>query len=225
MTSNNVAPLKTLNEEWLASYAAGGLSNAKRLLIACQAAIEPRLAAFLGELDQIGGNFLETAKGENLSDGFLANVMNALDNQVEPKTNTAIPSPKSDMAAWVPTPLRNFIDQANLGLKWKNAGPGVQRVPLAEDDGEMLYLLKAKPGLKVPMHSHRGEEWTLLLQGGYHVGDQGFVRGDLHQENENCTHQPIIDDDGEACISLVAVEGRLKFSDPLVKIFQPLIGI
>ncbi len=225
MTSNSVAPLKTLDEEWLATYAAGGLSNAKRLLIACQAAIEPRLAAFLGELDQIGGSFLETANGENLSDGFLANVMNALDKPVPPKQNETVPVPKSDFASWAPSPLRNFVEQANLGLKWKNAGPGVQRVPLTEIDGEMLYLLKAKPGLKVPKHSHRGEEWTLLLKGGYHVGDQGFVRGDLHQEDENCTHQPIIDNDGEACISLVAVEGRLKFSDPIVKVFQPLIGI
>ena len=225
MTSNNTAPFKTLDEEWLATYAAGGLSHAKRLLIACQAAIEPRLAAFLRELDQIGGNFLETASGENLSDGFMANVMNALDTQLAPSEHVNPPAQTTDVASWVPAPLRKFVQQENLGLKWKKAGPGVQRVPLTNIDGEMLYLLKAKPGLKVPKHSHRGEEWTLLLQGGYHVGDQGFVRGDLHQEDENCTHQPIIDDDGEACISLVAVEGRLKFSDPLVKIFQPIIGI
>ena len=128
MTSNNIAPLKTLNEEWLASYAAGGLSNAKRLLIACQAAIEPRLAAFLGELDQIGGNFLETAKGENLSDGFMTNIMNAIEKPVDPNVNAnaTASSPKSEMASWAPGPLRKFIEQANLGFKWKNAGPGVQ---------------------------------------------------------------------------------------------------
>ncbi|MEO1136951.1 MAG: transcriptional regulator, partial [Pseudomonadota bacterium] len=66
---------------------------------------------------------------------------------------------------------------------------------------------------------------TLILQGGYHVGSKGYVRGDLHGEDESCSHQPIIDDHGEACISLVADEGRLKFSNPFYRLLQPLIGI
>lgn len=225
MTSKSLASFKTVDEEWLAAYAAGGLSHAKSLLLACQAAIEPRLASFLGELDQIGGAFLETANGEKLSDGFMKNVMTALDKPVAAKAGASAPASKTENDSWAPSPLLDFLERAGLPLKWKNAGPGVQRAPLSNEDGEMLYLLKAQPGLKVPMHSHRGEEWTLLLQGGYHVDDNGYVRGDLHREDEHCTHQPIIDDDGEACISLVAVEGRLKFSDPIVKILQPIIGI
>ncbi len=225
MTSYAIAPYKTVDEEWLAAYAAGGLSRAKRLLLACQAAIEPRLAAFLGELDQIGGAFLETAKGENLSDSFMANVMKALDNPAAAKADAGVPAQKPGNDPWAPAPLFDFLDRAGLPLKWKNAGPGVARAPLTQDGEERLYLLKAKPGLKLPMHTHRGEEWTLILQGGYHVGDQAYVRGDLHQEDASCTHQPIIDNDGEACISLVADEGRLKFTDPIMKILQPIIGI
>src|SRR5690606_35882118 len=55
--------------------------------------------------------------------------------------------------------------------------------------------------------------------------DTGYVRGDLHREDETCLHTPIIDDDKEACITLVAIEGGLKFSNPAMRLLKPVIGI
>lgn len=96
---------------------------------------------------------------------------------------------------------------------------------LMADGRETLYLLKAKPGMKMPKHSHHGEEWALILQGGYHIGAEGYVRGDLHREDGDCTHQPIVDDHGEACITLVASEGGLKFSNPFMNLLKPVLKI
>ena len=110
-------------------------------------------------------------------------------------------------------------------IKWKKLGFGVERASLSNDDGEELYLLKARPGLKVPRHTHEGEEWALIMQGGYKVGEESYGPGDLHREDESCTHQPIVDDDGEPCITLVALEGSLKFSNPIMRLLKPVIGI
>ncbi len=112
-----------------------------------------------------------------------------------------------------------------ISLRWKKLGFGVSRATIANDNGEEIYLLKAKPGLKIPDHTHQGEKWALILQGGYHVRDTGYGPGDLHRENENCTHNPIVDDHGEACITLVALEGELKFSNPFMRMLKPLLGI
>jgi putative transcriptional regulator len=217
----------TVKEEWLAAYAAGALSPAKQLVLACQAAIQPALAGRLSQLDAIGGEFLEAAKGEPLSEGFSARLDAAIDDAdiARPAADHLHDGASEPGPSWAPSALRDFLQRRGLAVNWRNAGPGVQRARLFDSGGERLYLLKARPGLKMPMHSHKGEEWTLVLQGGYHAGDDGFGRGDLHQEDQSCTHQPIIDDDGEDCISLVADEGRLKFSDPLLKLIQPLIGI
>ena len=104
-------------------------------------------------------------------------------------------------------------------------GFGIARIPLMEENGEKLYLLKSRPGMKMPKHSHHGEEWALILQGGYHAEGQGYIRGDLHREDESCTHRPIVDDDGEACITLVASEGGLKFSNPVIGLLKPILKL
>ena len=211
----------TATDEWLAGYAAGVLSPLKRLLIECQAAIQPALRAQLDTLDCIGGSFLESATGMSLAGDFMQRLSAAIENAPAVKER---PAPKTS-SAWMPGALQDFLDEAALSVVWRASGPGVKRAPLWEEDGERLYLLRARPGLKLPEHSHKGQEWTLILQGGYHIGETGYGPGDLHCEDETCRHQPLIDDEGEDCISLVADEGKLVFRDPLLKILQPLFGI
>ncbi|MEZ5893418.1 MAG: ChrR family anti-sigma-E factor [Parvularculaceae bacterium] len=212
----------TVDDEWLASYAAGGLTSFKRLAIDCQAAIEPGLEPRLAAFDAIGGAFLEASQGEALSGDFMERMFGALGAQETARVEEPDDAAKSD--DWMPAPLRRFLASSDITLNWRKAGPGIERAALCEEGGERLYLLRAKPGLKLPVHTHRGEEWTLILQGGYHVGEEGYGAGDLHREDESCLHQPVIDDDG-VCISLVVDEGKLKFRHPLLKLLQPLIGI
>lgn len=215
------SPFHTADAEWLAAYAAGPLSPLKRLLIDCQAALQPAVNAQLEALYCVGGSFLESAKGEPLTGDFSRRLFAALDEAPRVQEQEA----PATASGWMPDALREFVNEAGLAINWKKSGPGVERASLLDEGGERLYLLRARPGLKLPVHSHKGQEWTLILQGGYHVGDIGYSQGDLHCEDEFCKHQPVIDDDGEACISLVADEGKLVFKDPILKFIQPLIGI
>jgi putative transcriptional regulator len=224
-------PRHTASEEWLAAYSAGALSEAKRLVIECQMAMKPALAARILPLDHIGGAFIESSKGEALSGSFSARLSEAI-ARAETAPPRAGEAPDAEegadelgAGAWAPGPLSEFLKRSEIEVKWRNSGPGVARAVLFEAGGERLYLLKARPGLKMPVHSHSGQEWTLVLQGGYHAGPAAFGRGDLHCEDESCTHRPVIDDDGEDCISLVVDEGPLVFRDPVLRLIQPLIGI
>lgn len=231
--SNRGLDYHTVGEEWLAAYAAGGLSAAKRLVITCQAALQPSLSERLARLDHMGGVLLEGAEGDLLSDGFVGHVLDVLD---QPDTGAAetgngrVRADGEDTGGrdepdWMPAPLNDFLYGGGMHLKWRAAGPGIERAPLGEDEnGERLYLLRARGGTLMPVHGHRGEEWTLILQGGYHVGAQGYVAGDLHREDETCTHQPVVDADGP-CVSLVAIEGKLKFRHPLLRMLQRFFGV
>ena len=228
MTRNNNSIYHTVEDEWLATYCAGGLSAAKRLVLNCQAAINPHLADRINTFESLGGVMLETAVGEQLSDNFMSRVFAGIESAEQTKPE-ALETDKALVEylpeSWVPSPLANFLKTANMSLNWKNMGFGISRIPLLREGREKLYLLKSKPGVKMPVHSHHGEEWALILQGGYHVDGEGYSRGDVHREDENCTHRPIVDDHGEACITLVASEGGLKFSNPVLGLLKPILGI
>lgn len=228
MTIETKPHYHTVDDEWLASYCAGGLSAAKRFVLNCQTAINPYLSQRVETLETVGGVLLESAKGETLSDNFMSNIFAQIETPEPPLaegTRSKHRNENDQDNGWIPSPLIEFLRRSNKPLKWRNIGFGVARMPLLKEGREKLYLLKSRPGLKMPLHTHHGEEWALILQGGYHVGEEGYVRGDVHREDETCTHRPIIDDDGEACITLVASEGGVKFSNPALRIFQPLLGL
>lgn len=218
MTHQSSRNIHSTDEEVMAAHAAGTLPIGQHLVLSCQADLQPDIARNLAAYDAVGGAVIETAQAEHLSDAFIGRVMDALDDSEE----TTIPvAEKQEAPAWMPAALADYLDRADIELKWRSVGPGVQHAPIVTSkSGERVYLLRATPGTKMPVHSHSGEEWTLILQGGYHVGKIGYERGDLHCEDESCEHQPIIDDDDEVCISLVADQGRLRFRNPLLKLFQ-----
>lgn len=215
--------IHSADEEVMAAHAAGTLPTGQHLVLSCQADLQPAIAQKLAAYDAVGGAVIETAKSEELSDGFIGRLMKTLSDDVT--TENAVPA-RPDAPDWMPSALSDYLDRADIELKWRSVGPGVQHAPIVtRKSGERIYLLRAAPGTKMPVHSHSGEEWTLILQGGYHVDETGYTRGDLHCEDEACEHQPIIDDHGEACISLVADQGRLKFRNPLLKLVQLITRI
>ena len=110
-------------------------------------------------------------------------------------------------------------------MKWRRVGAGVQKARLGRTPaGHRLYLLRAHAGVPIPKHTHKGQEWTLLLSGGYKTGQQQYVAGDLHQEDETAMHDLRIDADGP-CISLITDEGKLRFDSPFLNLLQPFLGL
>lgn len=226
MTLMTHGDFQTAGEEWLASSAAGVLSSGKSLALACQAEAQPMLAAKLNEFDTVGASLLEGAHGDVLSDDFLDRMMESLGRpEADPQPQIVETATDTGGDAWIPQTLKTYLANADIKVKWRKTGPGVQRAPLfTSETGERVYLLRAQPGQIMPMHSHAGDEWTLILQGGYQAGEDHFVAGDLHAEDDECQHQPVIDQ-GETCICLVVDDGPLKFRNPLLKFMQPLFRI
>lgn len=226
MTEANTMPV-TVDEAWLAIQSAGTLSPYKQLLLACQAELRPKLAEAFAVGDQVGGALLESAKGADLSDRFMLRLSERLEPSAgQPAAGDDEPVRQGQTDPdWMPAALSDFLHRSGRRLKWRSVGAGVRQARIASSrTGERLYLLKARSGFAVPKHSHRGQEWTLVLTGGYKAGERQYVAGDLHQEDETCLHDLRIDDDGP-CISLVADEGKLRFANPLLKLLQPFLGL
>ena len=118
----------------------------------------------------------------------------------------------------------SYLDCSFDALPWKSAGKDIQLCKLREHGNSKLWMIKGKPGAKLPKHSHQGQELTLVLKGSYACSSNIYQPGDLHECDDENTHQPIIVGDTD-CISLVATEGSLKFNNFFLRLIQPIMGI
>lgn len=213
-----------MNDDVITDYAAGNLSPAKHVMLACQSEISEAVAERVAFQEDVAASMIEDSDGEALSPLFMGNVLAALPPQ-EPANDSDV---KESIKGLAPKSLRHMLGHGLQDMKWKSLIPGIAVYDILGNrktkDGDRLYLLKAKGGMKMPDHGHNGEEWTLILTGSYTTGNKRFSRGDLHIEGEDEIHAPHIDE-GEDCICLVMTQGPLKMQGWLPKMVQGVVGI
>jgi putative transcriptional regulator len=211
-----------LDEDAITDYALGTLSPAKHVMLACQSEISEDVAERVAFQEEIAASLIENGDGEALSPLFMGNALAAL----PPQEGASASANKQDGLA--PKSLRHMLGHGLKDMKWKSLVPGVAVHDILGNrktvNGDRLYLLKAKGGMRMPDHGHNGEEWTLILTGSYTVGEKRFTRGDMHIEGEDEIHAPHIDE-GEDCICLVMTQGPLKMQGWLPKVVQKVVGI
>jgi len=164
-----------ISDDIITEYAAGSLSPAKHIMVACQSEISETVAKRVAFTENIAASMLEDIETKSLSPLFMGNVLSSLPPQESANVNK-MDDPIEGLA---PKSLRHMLGKTK--------------------EGDRLYLLKAKGGMRMPDHSHTGEEWSLILTGSYTVGGTRFTRGDLHIEDETETHAPHIDGGRSRC--------------------------
>lgn len=109
--------------------------------------------------------------------------------------------------------------------KWKFLAPGVQWSSIGRGGAprNRPMLLRAKPGMVLPEHTHRGVEYTLVLKGTLHDALGDYYPGDLVVADASLEHEPKAGPD-EECICLAVVDGRLQLKSVLGRLVQPLLG-
>jgi len=207
-------------------YAAGNLSPAKHAFMSCAIGINPELAEFEALNTSVAACLLDDVKPVSLSPLFIGKVLETLSFD-HPRNAANDHNPKRKA---VTSPLAQAL-RAKVeieGISWKSLIPGIAVHDVLGNrktkNGERLYLLKAKGGMRMPEHTHQGEEWALILSGGYSVDGKTYRRGDLHFENEESSHSPAICE-GEDCICLIMIEAPLVMKGWLPKLVQKVVGI
>jgi putative transcriptional regulator len=110
--------------------------------------------------------------------------------------------------------------------RWRWVGPGVEwcsvSVPVVNDT--RVFMLRARPGTKLPHHRHSGFEWTCVLQGAFLHDGGRFGPGDFDEADEAHEHKPVVDN-REPCICIVALQGNIQLQSRLGRLLQPLIRL
>ncbi|MGB3626665.1 MAG: cupin domain-containing protein, partial [Henriciella sp.] len=105
---------------------------------------------------------------------------------------------------------------------WQKLTRGVSRLDLAEGASEHAHLYRIEPGCSVPHHSHREDEFTLVVQGGFTDRTGSYGPGDISRQTPTDFHQPVADEDG-VCMALAVSEAGIKLTGVL-GMLQKLTG-
>lgn len=210
------------NDETLYSYAAGSLPAAMALVVGCHLQGCQRCKQELARAESVGGELMASLEAKPLSPKRRESMLAMLDEAeslVEPRSV----APRVETGEIPPLLARLLPAERYDDLPWKTIVPGMKQLRLACEEGN-AFLLRIAAGKKMPVHSHQGNELTLILRGGYSDSLGKFNAGDFADLDGSVEHQPIADED-EDCICLAGMDAPLVFRGIIARMLQPIFKI
>ncbi len=206
-------------EDLLAAYAAGALDLGQRVAIATHLKACPSCRDFVRAMERVGGAIIAGMAPAALAEG-------ALDRMLARIAEPAPVPPRAPRAPHdAPEGLPRFVRAYDLG-PWRRIAPGVAMQPilLPEPSPTRVFLLKARAGAKLIEHAHTGIEMTCVLSGAFRHDGGRYGPGDFDLGDDGVLHEPHIEE-GEDCVSLVAMQGELRWRGLIGRLIQPFVRL
>lgn len=105
------------------------------------------------------------------------------------------------------------------GLSWKRLGGGISQATVAIDDRTKCEFIYMAPGSKAPVHTHRGNEVTLVLDGSFSDELGEYNAADFVVRNPNHKHQPRTEN---GCLCFSVLDSPLVFTSGFLRLLNPL---
>jgi putative transcriptional regulator len=211
----------------LLDYAAGSLSLPYALAISVHLCFCSHCRNQLKKLNSIGGVLLENTKPASLEDDAFDQLMAQLESDdTKGKTAAAVKeSPSLEAKKDITNPLLAYLPAPLQNLPWQQQTREISKYDLTSIinvRGFQVALQKIAAGAKVPVHTHKGHELTVILHGGfsdelgvYHAGD--FIARDGSHKHSPTALQ------NEDCICLTILDAPIKFTG-WQRIFNPFMA-
>ena len=99
-------------------------------------------------------------------------------------------------------PLSNLVGDFNH-INWKTIYKGFKEFKIPLKDNDSIKLIKMDPGTSVPLHSHNGKEYILVLDGSFCDEYGEYNKGDMQINDQQIKHNPTASNsDGCVCLSI-----------------------
>jgi putative transcriptional regulator len=197
------------DEELLQSNASGVGDAGAALLVATHLTFCARCRDEMSVLESLGGALLSETAPTALEDCALENAIARLEGAAEAKP---VRVPAGSVSRAMPAPLRAYAGIDLDRVRWRPVFPGLSYRMLMKRGGTHVYLTRSTPGSSIGFHTHRGNELTLVLAGGFTDEAGSYAQGDLIATTPEIHHRPVADDDGD-CITLSMTDAPLKFDN------------
>ncbi len=145
------------------------------------------------------GTTFENILGENLMDNENIHPKNL-------KYTDCINGKDTNSTPILNDPVTSFFGNLN-DLNWKQVYKGFKEYNASIDDKDELKLIKMEPGVSVPLHSHGGKEYILVLEGSFSDEYGEYSKGDIQINDQKIKHTPTASKDaGCVCLSITEKE-------------------
>jgi putative transcriptional regulator len=189
---------------------------------------EPALGLFIESLmeirglvpdpgEAVAGVLLEAETPADLAPDALARAFAAIDASAAPAKQPVYPE-----LIKLPRRLVDTMLAAEAATGWKLAAPGIRKLKLGLSGEARAELFRIDAGVAIPWHTHKGQELTLCLVGGFSDGQGSYGPGDFTIADPTVRHQPKADQDGP-CFVLAVTDAGLIF-EGLLGAIQKLTG-
>jgi putative transcriptional regulator len=171
------------------------------------------------EMESTAAVFFEEQSRIDLKAGSFDALMariNEEPNPVSVKTKARKPSR-------FPPTIEKLINADTESLKWRSPMKNLRVSHLMTDEtGFILGLHHMKSGGRVPEHTHRGNEISVVIEGGFSDEMGSYVPGDFIHLSKEHLHSPQADADGD-CWLLSLVEAPVKLTGPVGWVLNPFL--
>ncbi len=178
----------------------------------------------IADIESIAGDSLEYSNDVELADNSFDKLMGELEGaepnkfinssceSINSASNNAdlhytqLAVAQSDLSL-----VRKLDNQDFEDTKWKKITKKIsQSEVFLSNKSFKVELLKFKPNAKIPKHTHKGNEFTLVVQGNFKDRYGEYKRGEFIQMNQANEHQPTAGEEG--CICLAITDKPLRFT-------------
>jgi putative transcriptional regulator len=203
-------------DELLMAFSAGQLPNALGLMLACHIEHCPDCQRKMHQFNELGGNILDSLEPLALDEGAIGKLLERLDDP-EPVVE------KVESLPGIPRPLQRFIPAHYDNLAWQGMSSSLKEFTLEiDDDRYTTKLFRIAAGKQLPEHTHKGNEFTLVMKGSFSDKSCNYHAGDFVLADTSTRHQPQAANDGD-CICLAVMDAPLKLTGTFGRMLNPFM--
>lgn len=217
-------------DELLMQFAAGQLTNALGIQVACHLESCKKCHLKVRLYEQLGGDLIDISTPAEIDPNSKSRLLQNLhqqQNKSEADTSLALDEVYKQQFAnanqRLPKPLRRFVPDYYENLPWTGFSKSIQSYDLPfSDERYTARFYKIAAGKELPQHTHKGNEFTLVmsgsfsdLSGDYHPGD--FVLADTSTHHQPKAHER------EDCICFAVTDAPLKMTGFFGRMLNPFM--
>lgn len=213
------------------SFSAGQMPDALGIIVAChlESCMHCRQRAAFYE--RLGGEILLETDGITVAPQLLDKLLCRLDAP-EPRAaneydlSVSIAGSAADEIKRIknlPKPLRRFVTKEFAQLPWSGMSRNIKEFELPiSGQGYTAKFYKIAAGKELPVHSHKGNEYTLVLDGRFSDKAGEYKQGDFILADTQTIHQPKAANDCD-CICFAVMDAPLKMTGFFGRMLNPFL--
>jgi putative transcriptional regulator len=205
----------------LTEHSAGNLPLAQAACVSVHMNYCEQCGRTSSQLQDVGAALFEGQQPEAVGDTLLNAVLARLDDEA--------PLSYAKTTGWsagkTPAILQRLMSGDLTDLVWKKITSSLSISYLKTGDPNYEFALyHIKAGGKIPEHTHRGSEMTLVLEGGFSDADGSYHQGDFLLRQPSDVHAPTAVQ-SEDCICLAVLDAPLKFTGWKYRWMNPFLQL